>query len=280
MKLIHITDTHLVGSSQTLYGLNPRARLAACIADINRHHPDADLCVITGDLTHWGESDAYRNLRDCLAELALPLRLVVGNHDDRAELRRVFPDTPVDDLGFIQSGLDTAAGRLLFLDTIQAGTHAGRYCPQRQDWLQRELENASDQPVYLFMHHPPFPVGLPSLDVIGIPKADAEALGELLETHGAVRHIFFGHVHRPISGQWRGISFSTLRATNHQVWLDFQALDDVPGSHEPPAYAVVFIEADRVVVHNHDYLDASPKFNLGSSDWTAWSRERDAQVDV
>jgi len=35
MKLIHITDTHLVGPGLRLYGLDPSARLNAAIADIN-----------------------------------------------------------------------------------------------------------------------------------------------------------------------------------------------------------------------------------------------------
>ena len=38
----------------------------------------------------------------------------------------------------------------------------------------------------------------------------------------------------------------------------------IPGSHEPPAYAIVLADADTVVVHTHDYLDASPKFSMGS----------------
>ncbi|MCP5420966.1 MAG: phosphodiesterase [Gammaproteobacteria bacterium] len=277
MKLIHFTDTHLVGHGQKLYGLDPLARLTACIADINRHHADAELCVITGDLTHWGECAAYRNLRDCLAELTVPLRLVIGNHDDRTELRLMFPDTAVDEYGFIQSGMDTEIGRLLFLDTIEEETHAGRYCLRRLEWLSDALNTAADQPVYLFMHHPPFPVGLPSLDALGIPPDQAHALNDLLEAHGDVRHIFFGHVHRPISGQWRGISFSTLRGTNHQISLDFQAIDDVPGSHEPPAYTVVLVDADRIVVHYHDFLDASPQFSLGSTDWDSWNQERDTR---
>jgi 3',5'-cyclic-AMP phosphodiesterase len=37
MKLIHITDTHLVEPGLKLYGLDPKARLDAAIADINRH---------------------------------------------------------------------------------------------------------------------------------------------------------------------------------------------------------------------------------------------------
>ena len=57
MKLIHLTDPHFVPPGQTLYGRDPSVALKRCLADINEHHADADLCVITGDLTHWGEPD-------------------------------------------------------------------------------------------------------------------------------------------------------------------------------------------------------------------------------
>lgn len=66
MKLIQITDTHLVGPALRLYGLDPRARLDAAVADINHHHADAELVIVTGDLTHWGEVDAYRNFRTAM----------------------------------------------------------------------------------------------------------------------------------------------------------------------------------------------------------------------
>jgi hypothetical protein len=46
------------------------------------------------------------------------------------------------------------------------------------------------------------------------------------------------------------------------VALDFTIEDKVPGSHEPPAYAVVLIDDDRVIVHFHDFLDRSATFNL------------------
>jgi hypothetical protein len=46
-----------------------------------------------------------------------------------------------------------------------------------------------------------------------------------------------------------------MRGLNHQVPFDLWTPDDVPHSHEPPAYAVVLIGDDQVVVHFHDYLD-------------------------
>ena len=67
-KFIHLTDTHLAGPGLKLYGLDPRARLDAAIADINTHHSDAAFAVVTGDLTHWGEAEAYANFAEAIAE--------------------------------------------------------------------------------------------------------------------------------------------------------------------------------------------------------------------
>ena len=63
MKFIHLTDTHLVPAPRRLFALDPRARLTAAVADINRRHADAAMVAVTGDLTHWGEPGAYADLR-------------------------------------------------------------------------------------------------------------------------------------------------------------------------------------------------------------------------
>ncbi len=70
-----------------------------------------------------------------------------------------------------------------------------------------------------------------------------------------LRHIFFGHVHRPVSGSWRGIPYSALRSTVHQVPLDFGDKRSMPYSYEPPAYNVILISDDLTVVHHHDYMN-------------------------
>jgi len=258
MKLIHLTDPHFVAPGLSLYGLDPRARLDAAVADINRHHGDASLAVITGDLAHWGEPAAYQNLRDCLARLDVPVTALIGNHDDRLAFREVFPKAPADRQGFVQGSLATRQGRLLFLDTNQPGTHAGWYCERRLAWLERRLAESRDR-LFLFMHHPPFAVGMASLDRIGLVQR--EAFRAVVEPHaGRIRHLFYGHVHRPISGSWLGIPATTIRGTNHQVWLELsngETADDgrrLTFSYEEPAYAVALIDDDSVLVHAHDYL--------------------------
>ena len=260
MKLIHITDTHLVEPGLKLYGLDPKARLDAAIADINRHHSDAELAIITGDLTHWGEVGAYRNFLHSMNGLHVPYVALVGNHDRRTACLDVLAAAPRDAHGFVQGWRDTSGGRLLFLDTLDERSDAGQMCNQRLQWVARTLAEApANRPIYLFMHHPPFAVGLHAMDAIAL--ADRAAFTEVIGSHRQrIRHLFFGHVHRPISGSWLGIPFSTLRGTNHQVWFDLSPVAAHLTSHEPPSYAVVLIGTDTVVVHNHDYLDRSPRF--------------------
>lgn len=259
MKILQITDTHFVPKGTLLHGLDPRARLDACIDDINAHHADATHCFITGDLAHAGHVDAYENLRESLSRLVVPYHLLVGNHDIRPNMLSVFPDTPVDGDGFMQSVLDTAAGRCILLDTVLTsagkGEHWGEFCERRAAWLTARLAEAGDGPVYLFLHHPPFDISLPSLDNIRL--RDADPLTQAVAGATNIRHLFFGHVHRPVFGSWLGIPFSILRGTNHQVAFDFATVTPVPKSHEPPAYGVIFLGPDSVVVHSHDYLDHS-----------------------
>ena len=277
MKLIHITDTHLVRPGQELLGLDPESRLRACIADINTNHPDADLCVITGDLTHWGQKEAFTLLRQCLSTLAIPYRLILGNHDDRAMFLATFPEARVDADGFVQSVLPADKGHLLFLDTVMHGTHAGWYCQARQVWLRQHLQRLAP-PLYLFMHHAPFPVGMPLADQIGLVQAD-EFRAVVEPFRDKIRHLFFGHLHRPINGSWLGIPFSTIRATSHQSALDFRPdATNLIGSHEPPAYAIALIRDDAVVIHVHDFLDSSPRFKTGGVAWEDWQGEDSGEL--
>lgn len=260
MKLIQITDLHLMPPGETIYALDPAERLAACVADINANHGDAALVVVTGDLAHAGQPAAYGLLRELLAPLAPPAHLLIGNHDDRAAFQAAFPEAPRDEAGFVQFTVDTPAARLVCLDTHVPGAPHGALCDARLGWLERELDRAGDRPVYLFMHHPPFRVGLKRMDEIAL--RDGDRLAAVLAGRTSVRHLFFGHLHRPLNGCWKGIPFTNLPGLSHQVRLDFVIEGRVPGSHEPPAYAVVLAEPDLLVVHLHNFLDRTGTFLL------------------
>ena len=260
MKFIHITDPHLVPRGQTLYGLNPIDRLALCIADVNLRHPDAAFAVVTGDLAHKGEADAYAALKAELGKLRLPVHLLLGNHDSRELFAAAFPQAPCDDNGFVQFLVEIGDTLGICLDTNEPGVPYGTFCATRAAWLKRQLDAAGDRPVFIFMHHPPFKVQLKRMDDISL--LEPGAFVGAVEGRGNIRHLFFGHLHRPIAGSWRGIPISTLRATSHQVALDFVVEGRIRGSHEPPEYAVVLVDADQTIIHNHGYLDRTDTFLL------------------
>jgi len=260
MKFIQISDIHLVAPGERLYGLDPRERFERCIADINDQHADAELVVITGDLTQQGDERAYRLLGELLGQLKMPVHLLIGNHDHRQRFQKAFPAAAKDPNGFVQFSLETPAGRFIGLDTNEPGTHKGRLCRQRLDWLDARLQEAAGQPAYLFMHHAPLAVGLREMDVIALQ--DSHLLADIMTARGNVRHIFIGHLHRSLSGSWLGVPFSTLPGTNHQVALDFVVEHVVPGSHEPPAYSVVFASPEATLVHLRNFIDETATFNL------------------
>lgn len=239
MSFIQITDTHFVPGDGMLYGTRPAARLRAGVALINRDHADADFVLVTGDLAHHGERDAYETLADVLSDLSLPVCLMMGNHDRRAPFRCVFPDSPAIDRGFVQFAIETAGARVLCLDSLNdvPGDHAGRLCRTRLDWLDREIA-ATPAGIRLIVacHHPPFDLGLPNMDAIKL--ADGDALYEVLRRR-LPDQMIFGHVHRPISGTWRGIPFHIQRAFNHQVHLTFERHPTLMLTEEDPDLSLV-----------------------------------------
>lgn len=82
-----------------------------------------------------------------------------------------------------------------------------------------------------------------------------------------IRHLFLGHVHRPIAGSWLGIPFTVLRGLNHQVALNLEDHGaDIPGSHEAPAYAIALVGRNSIVIHSCDFADTSPRFPLDANE--------------
>ncbi|MFV0473761.1 MAG: phosphodiesterase [Pikeienuella sp.] len=257
LKIIQITDTHLVPPGERLHGLDPSARLARILDHVRLNQADADLVAITGDLANDGDPRAYRALREMLGVLPMPARLLLGNHDRRANFRAAFPEHPVDQAGFIQSVLDSpeSADRLIFLDSLSEGEIGGRFCDARADWLSRVLAETPDRPVTVFVHHPPVPDGMAHFANIGFH--DGARLMAILRAHpGGVRHIIFGHIHIPLNGATAdGIGYHAGRGAGHQFMQEFDnpAPDWIDG---PANYDVIRIGAGGVSIHGCDTLDA------------------------
>lgn len=246
-KLIWMSDTHFSADGDVL-GHDPRVRLQAAIDHINDHHSDAQLCVITGDMVNRGSRTDYEGMQVSLANLAIPYLPMVGNHDNRNLFRQVLPlpDTCMAD--FIQYKMATPDGLIVCVDTHKIGSDAGEVCPKRCAWLQQTLVDSGNTPVFLFMHHPPMPLGLPMQDTENMENG--QDFIDLISGFECVKYLFIGHVHRPITGTLGSIPFSTMRSVLYQapaprpswVWDTFKP------STEAPCIGIIQLDGSSMIM--------------------------------
>ncbi|OCX63789.1 phosphodiesterase [Thioclava sp. SK-1] len=241
MKIIQLTDTHLMAPGVLAYGMNPETQLRAAIQDIMARHADADLLVMTGDLCNHGDPEAYALLQDILSPVPCPVRLLLGNHDDRPNFIAAFPDHPRDENGFIQGFQDTDFGRLIFLDTHAAGVVGGVFGPDRMAFLDHALNTAGALPPTIFVHHPPVADGLRHFRDIGLHD-EGRMVARLAAHPAGIRHIVFGHIHIPLAGTSpEGIAFSSGQACSHRFVADIDAATPDWASGNP-TYRVIMVD--------------------------------------
>ncbi len=259
MRIIHLTDVHLVAPGGHLFGLDPLARLDWALDHIRRHEPEADHLLLTGDLTDRGEPAAYAALAERLRGFEPPSLLLMGNHDERAAFRSAFPDAPSDAQGFVQQAIDGEDGvSLVTLDTLLPGSGKGELCAERLAWLDAVLGDRRDRAVYLAMHHPPVDCGIPGMDEIGL--VSEPAFWEVIDRHPQVRHVFSGHIHRPFFASRGHVGISTVPGPAQQVHLQFICRDAVLGSLEAGAYGIAELHRDRFWLHIQSFTDTSRRF--------------------
>ncbi len=248
-KVIVLSDLHMVAPGERIIGLDPHARLTACLDRVLADHPDAHCMVLTGDLTHHGTAAEYRRLRTVLAEIPMPVLPMIGNHDRREIFHAHFPEAPATAAGFVQAIRDLPGHRLITLDTVDGPlTDAGAFCADRLRWLAAALAAADGRQPVVFAHHPPMMLGIPGMDAIRLQ--DGAPLLDLLRDHGA--HLICGHVHRTISGTARGVPFTIYKSPCHQGPLDLAVPDASLSIDEPGAFGVLLLMPGGVVAHSED----------------------------
>ena len=265
LKLVIMSDLHIVPEGAVSASLDTAARLELAVARVNARHADADLCILAGDLADLGEAAAYERLQGLIAPLAPPVRLMLGNHDNRPVFLQVMGDGHSDDNGFVQGVADLKGYRVIMLDSSEPGVVAGVLCQTRLDWLAARLTESADRPVIVVIHHHAAPLSIPG-DAIAL--RDPAALVAVLKTHPDIRAVIAGHVHITTTAIWHGLPFTTLAGGHYSVGLH---LPGQPGEQSrlegPGQFAVVLADADGCVVHFDNFIDrhveiARPNFRI------------------
>ena len=238
LLIAQLSDAH-VGTGTTF--LEGRMDTEAAIRRAARHvaglDPAPDLVLFTGDLTENGRPDEYAAVAAALAPLAMPVYAVPGNHDDPAAaleaLARWMPVADDAPGGACCFHAPHAGLHLVALDTVVPRQSHGALGAAQLDWLGRTLQRCRDDPVLLFMHHPPVPTGLAAMDACSL-RDGADALAKLVRGHGAVQGVLCGHLHRPVQTSFAGVPLHVAPSVAHQIALDLRPQAALRARLEPP----------------------------------------------
>ncbi len=249
MLLCQISDPHVVATGQLAYGkVDTAGMLERCIAQVLALRPAPDAVVITGDLTNDGAPEQYATLAHLLAPLPMPVYLVCGNHDRRAQLQASFAQASYlrGEGGFVQYTVDDLPVRLVVVDTTEPGREGGHLCRERLAWLDRALLQ-SDRPTIVAQHHPPFATGMALMDTQSLDNPrDEEAV---IARHPHVQRVLCGHYHRNAQALFGGTLACLCPSTAQQLVLDLAVGAEIRIAYEPPAFMLHAWVDGRVVTH-------------------------------
>ncbi|MGY0787872.1 phosphodiesterase [Azospirillum argentinense] len=250
MLIAQMSDLHVTApgtAPTTAYDTN--ARLAAAVAHLNALVPRPDLVLITGDLVNGPKPGEYAALSALLESLAIPFRVLPGNHDDRAELRRTFAGTGWMPMNgpFLHHAVEGFPVRILMLDSVIPGSAVGGLCTDRLSWLAERLAEQAERPTVLALHHPPFDTGLAFLDTLRCLEG-AEELGRLVRSRPNVRAVLCGHTHRQTAVAWNGAHGYVAPSVAYQIALDLAPEPPYRWTEEPSALALHQFRPDGTVV--------------------------------
>jgi len=231
LRIAQLSDLHLVPAGLRLYGaVDTPGAVERALSRLAALEPRPDLLVLSGDLVNDGGVAEYRWLRTRLEACGLPWRAMPGNHDRRDALRTVFGDQGFAGGELCCQRFDMGAGTLLLLDSVIEGEEGGEVAAAQLAWLDAACPD--DRPVLLFMHHPPFAIGVEAMDAIGC--RGGERLAAWLATRPQVEAVLCGHVHRFAVSRFAGRPAITAPSPAHQIALDLRpgaplAYTDEPG---------------------------------------------------
>jgi 3',5'-cyclic AMP phosphodiesterase CpdA len=222
-RFIQFTDTHVTPHDVLAYGRSDTASaLERAVESANlliRRVGPVDLAIVTGDLTDFGTPAEYERFKTIMSGLAVPYRVIPGNHDRRPALRAAFAEEVwMPATGPVQWQLDLPAFTLIGLDTLVEGEHYGLIGASGLSWLEQCLAVAAGRPVIVATHHPFFHTGIRPMDINNLRNGQ-EILARLEAYPGPARMIS-GHVHRAMTAQLGRVTCQIAPATCHAVHVD------------------------------------------------------------
>jgi Icc-related predicted phosphoesterase len=185
-------------------------RYGALRDQLNRVRDEADVLVVAGDLTNYGQPEEMEPLLNALVRLRVPVIVVLGNHDfesgKEAELARMMTDEGVkvldgsayerDGVGFAGTkgfvggfgrGMLTAFGEIEVKNFVRAGIDEAVK-------LERAMSQLRTEKRVVVLHYSPIAATVEGEAPEIFPFLGTSRLAEVVDRHGA-NLVVHGHAH-------------------------------------------------------------------------------------
>lgn len=188
MRIAFITDLHIDTDTEHTQGVDVRQNFLNVLARVVDLKPHClvlggDLCNRTGDAT------IYDWIRTETRKLPWPTYVVPGNHDDATMLATAFGQNKNLHDGELYYALSLDGFPALFLDSSN-----GKFSEKQWAWLRDYLKLLRDNNLVIFMHHPPLPADMRSMDRLG-PFTQTEDFLNLVRDLPCHVTVACGHYH-------------------------------------------------------------------------------------
>lgn len=234
LRIAQITDTHLHADPDgRLLGLNTRHCLQQVIEHARARSPD--LVVASGDLAHDGSEQAYALLRSCFNQMQVPIYCLPGNHDEAQLLKACMNSGCYHS----RASLQASGWQLIFLDSTVAGSEGGHLSDDELHNLENILQQASDSPTLIWLHHQPVDIGSRWLDSMAVDNPDD--FFAIIDRNPQVRGIIWGHVHQVFERRRNGVQLLSTPSTCIQF---LPGSEDFTVEYLPPGYRWLELYSD------------------------------------
>lgn len=187
--LVLLSDLHLYSladkdkKGDVVLSKDIRGDLKKLIDLLNSFSPAPGMVVITGDLSHTGAADQYRELKEIFAALKpeIPVFAIPGNHDDPVKMSEILG-------GEITGKCVRNLGNWTLIGLATAKD--GSLPKKEQQFLAQALAGCTSRPVILFTHHSP--IQQPGWELV---RPMREILAGAVENRTAATWFVSGHTH-------------------------------------------------------------------------------------
>ena len=234
MRIVQLTDLHLppAGTTTNLQ-VDTQRNFLDLLPQAVALKPD--LLVLSGDLCYdVADTATYHWVGEQMDALNIPYAVIAGNHDDSSLLGMAFDLTVHQKEVYFEHPIGQQP--VFFLDTAVATISDVQLA-----WLEEQMATL-EGPMLLFMHHPPFPMGMPFMDQTW-PFRRSEDLMAVLTRYPAPVYIFCGHYHTERVAHFANVSVHITPSLYFQ--LDTDSAEPVV-EHTRIALRVIDFQDDRL----------------------------------